>query len=71
MTGVQTFALPIWHIDARHPHRRRIQPVEAMFHHRRDDLGADPRERPAFLDGDKAIGLLDRGGDSRDVERAQ
>ena len=37
----------------------------------RGDLGADAGERPALLDRDEAVGLLDRRDDGLDVERAQ
>ncbi len=44
--------------------------VEGLLHHDRGELGAHAEGRPALLDRDQAVGLLDRGDDGLDVERA-
>ena len=54
-----------------HPLHRRVEPVERLLHHQRRDLRADAGERPAFLDRDEPVGLLDRVDDGLGVERAQ
>src|SRR5215813_5816818 len=42
--------------DALH---RRVEPVEAFFHHHRRELRADAGEGPAFFDRDEPVGLFD------------
>ena len=48
---------------------RRIEIVERLLLHARGDFGADGGLRIAFLDGDKAAGLLDAFDDRRQVHR--
>src|SRR5229473_2259542 len=60
-----------WHVLAGDALQWRVEPVEALFHDDRGDLGADPGERPALLDRDDAVGFLDRRDDRLDIERPQ
>src|SRR6056297_2079225 len=45
------------HVLAGAVDHRRIEPVEGPFHQHRRDVVADGTDRPAFLDGDAAVGL--------------
>src|SRR5436190_3952429 len=58
-----------WHVLAGDALQRRVEPIEAFLHDDCRDLGADPCKWPALLDRDDAVGLFDRLGDSRDIER--
>src|SRR3546814_20951774 len=53
-----------------HAHDGRVEVVEAMLHRDHREFAGDRADRPAFLDDDAMVRLLEAGEHRRGVERA-
>src|SRR3546814_20798694 len=54
-----------------HAHDGRVEVVEAMLHRDHREFAGDRADRPAFLDDDEMVRLLEAGEHRRGVERAE